>query len=150
MEPRPDVVLEADEVGRAARSQLPRERFELGPVGAVADHHERRIDAALVKQPHRPQTSWARFTAVIRPTQPIVNRSRGDAERGAQLVALLGALHALGELDAEPHDRELRRRRDADREELVAHLGADGDERIGLARERPLDDPVGFCFAGPK
>ena len=71
----------------------------------------------------------------MRPNQPTTNLPR-DAEAAPQLAAALGALHALGELDPEAHDGELRRRRDADRDELVAHLGADGDQRIGVARER--------------
>ena len=46
---------------------------------------------------------------------------------------------------------KLRRRRDADRDELVADLGAHGDEGIGLARERALDrGGRRACFAGPK
>ena len=103
-----------------------------GAVGAVADHHERRVDAAVAQQARASRrTSWARLTAVIRPTQPTVNRSGGMPSEARSSSPLLRALHALGELDAEPHDRELRRRRDADRDELVADLGADGDERIG-------------------
>ena len=51
VEPGADVVLEADEAGRIVDPELPCERLERGAVGAVADHHERRVDPAIVQQP---------------------------------------------------------------------------------------------------
>ena len=60
-----------------ARAGRGRRRPSRGP-------HRRRARAAgdSVRR-----TSWARLTAVIRPTQPTVNRPGGDAERGAELPA---------------------------------------------------------------
>ena len=128
--------------------ELACELLELGAVGAVADHHERRVDAPVVQKPNGARTSCARLTAVMRPTQPTVNRSAAMPSESRSSVASLGALHAFGELDAEPDDRELRGATDAELDEIVADLGADGDERIGLAREPPLDD-AGTHAASP-
>ncbi len=66
-------------------------------------------------------------------------RIAGDAVQAAVVDVLRLAVEALGERDPEPDDDELLGRRNAELDEVVAHLRAHGDERVGGAGERPLD-----------
>src|SRR5207248_9166575 len=60
-----------------------------------------------------------------------------DPEQPACLGAVSVRTDTAVELDAEPDDRELLRRRDAEPDEVVPHLRADGDER-----SRPPGEPA--------
>ena len=143
VEPRPHVVLEAHEADRVVDPELACEGLERGAVGAVTDHDQRRVDAAIVQQADGTEDVGGLLRRGHARNPPDREARRRDAERCAELSTTLGSLHPLRELDPEPDDCEPRRWRDADCDELVPHLRADGDESVGIAREAALDPPVG-------
>ena len=131
-----------------------RELLEPLAVGAVADHAQRRVDAAVAQARERAQHVVApRLTPVMRPIQPTTKRSSADAHHPARALgaASLGGGDALVELDPEPDDGELLGRRDAERDEVVAHLRADRDERVGRrGRASARASRKTPCGSGPK
>ena len=84
--------------------------------------------------------SSGRLIAVSRPAQPTTNvavvgpSSRADPRRACSSASL----HA-GQVEAVGDDDEALGRCDAEADEVVAHLVADGDERLGRVGEQPLD-----------
>ena len=107
-------------------------------VGAVADEAEPRVDAALAQA--RERGEHVRDALDRRhPADPADDerarpgRRTGAAARSPSLVA---ARDPPVEVDPEPDHRELARRRDAERDEVVAHLRADRDEPRRLRGER--------------
>ena len=86
-------------------------------------------------------TSPVRLTPVMRPIQPTVKRSGAIPSTRRVSSRPLRAAQSLLELDPEPHDGELLARRDSEPDEVVAHLGADRDERVGSAGEPALEQP---------
>ena len=86
--------------------------------------------------------SSARLTPVMRPIQPTVKRPSGTPIiRRSPRPRLRRRVDALLELDAEADHGELLPRRDAERDEVVAHLGAHRDERRRRGGEAPLEHP---------
>ena len=129
-EERADLLLVAGEQAVADDPELGGELLDPLAVGAVADHAERRAstpcsrseregaedDVRALHARHPPRSS-RRGTG--RRRTPITRRVSARASARSATPAL--------ELDPEADDGELRRRRDAEGDELVAHLGADGD-----------------------
>ena len=143
VEPRPDVVLEADEVGRLLDPELA-SRAPRAPAGRARRRPSRAPPRGPARAAGSPSgaTSWARFTAVIRPTQPIVNRSCGmPSEARSSSPCSEPCMRSESSMPSRTTAK-----RDAGATPISTsssrHLGADGDERIGLARERALDQAV--------
>ena len=113
--------------------------LEVQPVGAVADEAERRLDAAFAQQLEAFEDVVAALhgghAADPADGEPAVR----DPEVAAGLRAAVRRPDALVELDPEPHDGELLRRRDAEPDEVVPYLRAHGDEHRRVAREDPLE-----------
>ena len=83
-------------------------------------------------------TSRTRLTGVIRPIQPTTNRLVGNAEQASQLVATVSPPDSTLEVDAESDDGELLRRCDAERHQVVLHLGAHRDQPRCVPGEKGL------------
>ena len=123
--------------------ELARERLELGPVGAVADHHERQLRCpARAAGSSVRRTSWARLTAVIRPTQPTVNRSGGmPSEARSSSPCSAPCMRS---------ESSMPRRTTANRDAGATPIATSSSRTSGLtatsasvvARERALDQPV--------
>ena len=137
-EERADVLLVAGEEAvaddRRARARAPRRargRARRRPCRAS------RVDAALAQQRERAEDVVGALHAGHPPDpaddEAVVADAHHPARLGPRLLALSDT-RAL-ELDPEADDRELRGGGDAERDELVAHLGADRDQRVGDARE---------------
>ena len=86
-------------------------------------------------------TSSTRLIAVMRPIQPTTKRSGGTPNSAAQLARDPRRCPSTRASSAIPRRMTLNcsARRDAERDEVVAHLRADGDEARRRAREPPLD-----------
>ena len=137
-----DLLLVADEVRRARDAEVVRELLEALAIGAVSDHAEHRVDAALPRSRRTiSRTAPVAFTPVIRPTQPTTNASFGIPYRSAVVEIRRLVAEPLVERDAEPDHRELVRGRDPVLHELVPDLRAHRDENVGAAREVALDLP---------
>src|SRR5919201_3386133 len=131
---RSDVLLVAEEERVADDPELVGAALELRAVRAVADEAERRFDAAFAQQPEALEDVVAALNR-----RHAAHPADGEAFVGdAQIASCLGAAVRRGDpfaqLDPEPDDRELLRRRDAELDEIVAHLRADGDEHGCVAR----------------
>ena len=117
---------------RRARARAPRPRADL----AVADEHEQRVDAVV---PERAQ----RADEVERPLdrgQPPRPADRegvlASAELGSDRASrLVVGLAPRRQVEAVGDDDEAAGRGDAEADEVVAHLVADGDQRPGRERE---------------
>ena len=113
--------------------------LEAWPVVAVADEHEQRVDPALPgSREHREQV--LRPLDRGHPAEPADDELLGrDPVPATHLRRVAVEDDARLELDPEPHDRELALGRHPKPDELVAHLGADGDQPIGDSRQSSLD-----------
>ena len=109
-------------------------------IGAVTDKAQARVDAAVEQPLHRQHD-------VIRPLDGRHTADPPDREAlgryahhpARPLARLRRGVDALLELHPEANHRELLPRRDAEGDEVVAHLRADRDERSGRRREAPLE-----------
>ena len=109
-------------------------------IRAVADEAQAGVDAA-VQEPLEGEQDVVRALDGGHAADPADREALvGDAHHPpGPLPRLRRRVDALLELDAEADDRELLPRRDAERDEVVTHLRADGDERRRRGREAPLE-----------
>ena len=139
---RRDVLLVAEEERVADDAQLVRAILELAAVGAVADHAERRVDAAVPEtlEGHQDvvRALHGRHAADPAHREPVGR----DAEVTPALdAAVLLRRDALFQLDPQPdHDKALARS-DAECDEVVPHLRAHSDQRRRARREHALEEP---------
>ncbi len=128
------LLLEADEPAPLGDPELGGERLDVGPVLAVADEHEQRVDAAVARAPRSVRTRSSGRLIARQPAGP------ADDERvvvGADLAARRALAPSSGRARlgrSKPYGTTTNRsrRRDAEPDEVVAHLVADGD------RARPV------------
>ena len=124
----------AFEVARALRAPL-----DVVAVGAVAHHAETGVDAALAQVPEPFQHVVGALDGGHAADPADDEAAVRDPELATRLLAAALRGHPLLQLDAEPDHDELLRGGDAEGDEVVAHLGADGDEPGRPLREPPLE-----------
>ena len=128
----PHPLLEPDQPAAVLDAELPRERLGLLPVFAVSDEHENRIDPWSTSERSVRTRSSGRLIAVSRPAQPTTNVVLFDAQLASNAAPSLVVGRApLGEVEAVGNDDEAARRRDAERDEVVADFVADRDQSVG-------------------
>ncbi len=134
------LVAEREEVARDA--ELVGALLQAGAVGAVADQAQRRVDAALAELLEREQ-HVVRALDGGHPADPADDEAvvRDAEQPPCPRAGAAVAADPLLELDPEADDDEPLRRRDAEPDEVVAHLRAHGDERVGAAGEQALEQP---------
>ena len=135
------------------RSRIPSSAASDSRSGAqrpVADEQQigvgaARRGAARTRAADRP----TRLISVMRPSQPTRKRPSGTPSSARSASARAGrGREPLVEIEPEPDHDDLLRRRDAERDEVVAHLGRDGDQRVAAPREPPLE-PAGTPRSSP-
>ena len=106
----------------ASSREVARQLLQVAAVGAIADHGERRSSPGGAEpELYGPRPTPASQRSCDRP-HPTVNRPAGMPARPAGFASLR-ARRPLGGLDAEPDDGEVRGRRDAELDGLIADLG---------------------------
>src|SRR5581483_3563226 len=135
------MLLVAEKEAALDDAELVRVSLEVVAIGTVADEKEPRVDAALDEHAQHADDDVGLLYGG-HPSDPAHDEGLvADPEQPSSVYAgSLVVADALVELDAEPDDRELRRRRDVQPDEILLHLGAHGDEHRRRVCEHPLED----------
>ena len=137
--PRGDVLLVAEEEAGAREAEVVRALLEALAVVTVADEEQQRVDAALAHAgEHRQKIVGPLHRR--HPAEPADDELPfRDAVAAPDLDRVAVEADTRLELDPEADDGEPLARRDVERNQLVPHLGADGDQPVRGAGEERLD-----------